>query len=185
VRQIKPAGEIEPLLPDGLWRELCEPGVSSSGEVFVACEDAHGLAAAVAVASRLEDGRLEVDGWLCGDWDGAMADVAALATARPIRQLRIGISMLDRVPPTLLPKPTGAGSRELRVALPLLRELAAAGAIAHDQTTHDLDEAVQAAQVKESLTGLILTARGPTHLIRALAWAVQAANRPTKTPAIR
>jgi hypothetical protein len=39
--------------------------------------------------------------------------------------------------------------------------------------------------VKEAANGLVLQARGPSHLVRALVWAVQAANRPVKVPAIR
>lgn len=183
-RQIAAPGDIESLLPDGVWHELVEPGVTSTGPICVAIEDDYGLAAAVAVAGRLDDGRLEVDGWLCGDWDNAIADVQALAEIRPIRLLRVGASMLDRVPPTVTPRPAGVGTRELRSALPLFRDLAVNGALAHDQTTTDLDEAVAMAQVKETPAGLVLAARGPTHLIRALVWAVQAANRPVKTPTI-
>jgi hypothetical protein len=93
--------------------------------------------------------------------------------------------MLERVPATVTPRPQPAGTRELRSALPLFRDLAVNGALTHDEGTSDVDEAVGLAQVKESLTGLVLTARGPTHLVRALVWAVQAANRPVKSPAIR
>ena len=55
----------------------------------------------------------------------------------------------------------------------------------HDVTTFELDEALAAAQVREAPTGLFLIARGPTHLIRALVWAVGAAHKPAPTPAIR
>jgi hypothetical protein len=184
-RQIQPSGDTEALLPDGVWALALEPGVNSTGPVWVAVEDDYGLAAAVAVAGVTGDGRLEVDGWLCGDWDSAIASVQALATVRPIRSLLVGASMLERVPATVTPRPQPAGTRELRSALPLFRDLAVNGALAHDEGTSDVDEAVGLAQVKESLTGLVLTARGPTHLVRALVWAVQAANRPVKSPAIR
>jgi hypothetical protein len=184
-RQIQPSGDIEALLPDGCWEDLVEDGVSSSGPVWCAVEDDFGLAAAVAVAGVTADGRLELDGWLCADWDSAIESVEALATIRPIRTLLVGASMLERVPTSVSPRPTGAGTRELKTALPLFRDLAVNGALVHDATTGDIDEAVTRAQVRESLTGLILTARGPTHLTRALVWAVQAAHRPTKTPAIR
>jgi len=184
-RQIPPATDTEALLPDGVWTDLTDPGISSTGPIWVAVEDDYGLAAAVAVAGRLDDGRIEVDGWLCGDWDAAIADVTALAAIRPIRLLRVGASMLDRVPPTVTPRPTPAGSRELKSALPLFRDLAVNADLAHDETTRDLDEAIALALVKETATGLVLTARGPTHLIRALVWAVQGAARPAKTPSIR
>ena len=35
-----------------------------------------------AVATVLEDGRIEVDGWLCPDWDAAVDDVAGLGELR-------------------------------------------------------------------------------------------------------
>ncbi|HEV8167601.1 MAG TPA: hypothetical protein VGR74_24680, partial [Actinomycetota bacterium] len=184
-RQLRPAGDVEDLLPAGVWEEATEPGITSTGDLYVAIEDEAGLAAAVAVAAPLQDGRLEVDGWLCGDWDEALASVDALGRVRPIRVLRVGASLLDRVPQDTIPRPVAAGSRELRVALPLFRDLAVNGALVHDASTTELDGAITLAQVKESATGLVLQARGPSHLIRALVWAVQAANRPVKVPAIR
>jgi hypothetical protein len=184
-RQIEPSGDTEPLLPDGVWAAACDPSVVSDGDVHVAIETDYGNAAAVAVAARTDDGRIECDGWLAGDFDGALDTVTALAAARTIRSLRVGASMLERVPPGYTPRPTGAGQRELRAALPLFRDLAAGGVIVHDHTTADLDDAVTGALVRESLTGMVLTRRGQPHLVKALAWAVQSANRRQKLPAIR
>jgi len=68
----------------------------------------------------------------------------------------------------------------------LFRDLAAGRVLVHDEATADVDEAVLAAQVRESASGgLILGPRGRTHLIRALVWATCAAHRPTPRPVIR
>jgi hypothetical protein len=181
-RKAEPAGATEDLLEPGLWDELREPGVSGTGELFVAIEDDYGLGAAVAAARVLEDGRLEVDGWLRADWDSAIVDVVELAEGG-VRQLVVGSSLLDRIP-SGLPTPVPAGGTETRKALAVFRDLAAGGRLAHDSTTQDLDMAVSVAQVREAPSGLFLAARGPTHLIRAVVWAVAAADRPAKVPAI-
>lgn len=184
-RLAEPAGATEPLLPAGLWAELTEPGLESAGAVCVAVEDDYGLGAAVAAVGRTDDGRLEVDGWLAPDWDTAIADVTALALVRPIRRLLVGASLLDRLAPATRPRPVPAGARETRVALSLVRDLAAGGVLAHDEHTYDLDDAVTQATVRESPTGLQLLARGPTHLVRAAGWAIQAAHKPARAPAVR
>jgi hypothetical protein len=179
-----PSGTAETLLPPGLWAYLVEPGLHADAPLFVALEDNFGLGAAVAAACRLDDGRIEVDGWLCQDWDTAVLDVLRLGALRRIRQLLVGASMLSRVPPGTAPPPSPAGGAETRLGLPLLRDLAAAGVLVHDDTTAELDQAVQQAQVKELSTGLSLLPVGDTHLVKALCWAVHAAHKPAPMPAV-
>jgi hypothetical protein len=174
---------VQDLLPAGLWGNLAEP-LLSEGPVWVALEDDAGKGAAVGAAALLGDGRIEVDGWLCDDWDTAIAGALGLGRLRQVRQLLVGASMLDRVLPGTVPAPKPVGSRETRTGLPLLRDLAANGMLVHDVTTTELDAAVGVAQVKETLTGLQLVARGPIHLVKAAVWAVQAAHRPAAVPAI-
>lgn len=176
-------GKVEELLPAGLWAELAEPGLRSTGPIWVAIEDDYGLGAAVAAAARLEDGRLEVDGWICPDWDTALGDALVLSGARPVKQLLVGASLVDRVPPGTVPAPIAVGGRETRTGLALVRDLALGGQLAHD-TAPDLDNAFSLARVREAPTGLYLVSRGPIHLVRAAVWALQAAHRPSPSPAI-
>jgi hypothetical protein len=173
----------EELLPVGLWGHLEEPGLVSSGPVWVAVEDNYGNGAAVAAAGLLEDGRIEVDGWTCDDWDSAIAEVQLLTAYRHVRGLLVGASMLSRVPAGMVPVPVPAGSRETRVGLPLLRDLAANGEVTHSNTPR-LDEAMLTARVRETLAGLVLVQIGRPDLVKALVWAVGAAHKPAPLPAI-
>jgi hypothetical protein len=177
-------GDTEQLLPIGLWDELFDTVDSDLQPVWVAVEDDYGRGAAVAVAAKLPDGRLDVGGWLRPDWDSAMTDARWLVEQRKVRQLLVGASLLDRVPAGL-PRVTAAGARETRTGLALLRDLAVNGQVVHGDHTSELDEALGLAKVKEAPTGLFLVARGPTHLVRALVWAVGAAHKPARMPAIR
>jgi hypothetical protein len=182
----EPPGTVQDLLTAGVWASLraAEP-LEGVGPVFVSVEDDFGLGAAVAAVAPLDDGRLEVDGWLCDTWDAAIADVERLASIREIRELHVGASLLERMPVDgTLPAARPAVAAQARNGLALLRDLAAGGQITHDQTP-DLDQAIGMAQVKESTSsGLYLLANGPAHLVKALAWAVSAAHRPARVPAV-
>jgi hypothetical protein len=179
-----PGGPSEPLLAPGVWSGLTVVDLQATGPIWVALEDDYGLGAAVACCRRLDDGRLEVDGWLRGDWDSAILDVQALAVGHTIRRLLVGASLMDRVPAGLRAIADPRGSTETRTGLALLRDLAVNGQLAHDQTTVDLDSTLALATVKEGPAGLQLFAKGPTHLVRATVWAVAAAHRPAANPAV-
>ena len=176
-------GDTEVLLPDGVWSGLYCEGVTSSGPIWVAVEDDVGLGKAVAAVGRLPDGRLEVDGWRRSDWESAMADVTSLAKVRQIRSLQVGASLLERVPTGLGTSARPAGTKETRFGLSMLRDLVGAGALVHDACP-DLDEALAVARVREAATGLVLAQVGPTHLVRAAVWAISAAAKPAKVPAV-
>jgi hypothetical protein len=181
----EPPGNTEPLLPGGLWLGLTEPELASEGALFVALEDDYGRGAAVAAVCRLEDGRLEVDGWECEDWDSAIRDVERLQNWRQIRELHVGASLLDRLPVNgTLPRVRPALSKQTSLGLSLFRDLAAGRQLVHDQTTSELDQALAQTQVRESPSGLQI-ARGPRHLVKAVVWAVSAAHKPARMPAIR
>lgn len=172
----------EPLLPAGLWAFLEEP-IAEPAELHVALEDNFGNGAAVAACAVLADGRFELDGWLCVDWDAALDDVYRLGRSRRISELLVGASLLNRVPPDMTPPPVASGRRETTLGLALIRDLAANQMLVHDRT-RELDDALAAAQVKELSTGLRLEPSGPTHLVRAAVWALHAAHKPAPVPAI-
>jgi hypothetical protein len=151
----------------------------------VAVEDDYGLGAAIACAGMLDDGRIELDGWLRDDWDSAIGDLERLAEFREIRELHVGASLLDRFPADgRLPAPRPALYAQARNGLALLRDLVAGGRVCHDENTRELDLALVQAQVRESPTGLYLIAQGPVHLVKAAAWALLAAHRPARIPAV-
>ena len=152
--------------------------------MFVALEDDYGLGAAVGAAVRLPDGRIEVDGWLRGDWDSAVVDLERIADARPVRRLLVGASLLDRLPPGMRGQATACTTAQTKAGLALLRDLALGGLLTHDTAATELDAAVEIATVKESPGGLYLVQKGPTHLIRAVVWALVAAHRPAPVPAV-
>ncbi len=178
-------GATEPLLPEGVWAELAEDGLGvGSGAVWVALEDDYGFGAAVAAATRLGDGRIEVDGWLRGDWDSAISDLQRLAATRPLRALQVGASLVDRLPIGMRGQATPCGSAQTKAGLALIRDLALNRQLTHDSTTTELDQTMELAAVKEAPSGLFLVAKGPTHLVRALSWCLVAAHRPVPMPAV-
>jgi hypothetical protein len=178
-----PVGKTEELLPPGLWSDRVATGLDSTGPVWVAVEDDYGFGAAVAVVGRLDDGRLEVDGWLCADWDTAVADVQRLD--RPIRELLVGASLMDRVPAEMSPRPRPVGSTQTRIGLALLRDLVAGAQLVHDEITGEIDGAFGSTQVRTTMAGLIMSSSSHGHLVRAVVWAIGAAHRPAPAPAIR
>jgi hypothetical protein len=181
-RRTEPPGNVEDLLPAGIWPQLEETDLET-GPLIVALEDDYGRGAAVGCCWRLEDGRLAVDGWTTVDWDSAIAHVERLHAQHRVYELYVGASLLDRVPRdgSFLARPVGM--TEARAGLAVFRDLAATGMLAHEDTV-ELDTAVAQTQVRESPSGLVI-ARGPAHLVKAVVWAVAAAHRPARVPAIR
>jgi hypothetical protein len=172
------------LLPRGLWAELAEE-VWSDSPLFVAVEDDGGYGSAVAAAWLHDDGRIEVDGWPCPDWDAALEKVGELRGLRRIKHLQVGASMFSYLPANISPRPVAAGVREERAGLAVFRDLATGGVLVHDTSTVELDAAVVAARVRESPTGLRLSdGDDHRHLVKALVWAVQAAAQPSRTPQV-
>jgi len=183
-KQATPDGAAEPLLPAGIWRGLTVAGLASDGPVWVALEDDAGYGSAVAAACRLDDGRIEVDGWLRGDWDSAIVDLEALVQLRDVRGILIGPALLDRLPLALAGRAEKCAAAQTKTGLALLRDLALTRSVCHDASTADLDATLDVAHVREAPSGLQLVAKGPTHLVRALVWSLAAAHKPAPMPAI-
>ena len=183
--RLEAGGTAEPLLPAGVWAGLTvtAPG-DDGGPVWVALEDDYGLGAAVAAVRQVGD-QLEVDGWLRADWDSAVADAVALRAGRPVRRILVGASLFDRLPADLRKIADARAATATRTGLALFRDLALNGQLIHDAVTGELDETIALAQVRENANGLVLVSRGPTHLVKAMVWAVQAAHAPARLPAIR
>jgi hypothetical protein len=161
-----PDGREEPLLPEGLWASLAEASPSKRGGIWLGVEDDYRAGAAVAAVA-------------------AMGDLERLRERHQIREVLVGASLMERVPIELSPPPQPAGQTQTRLGLALLRDLAAGRSIVHDQATEELDDAVASVRVREVMTGLQLVTRsGPTHLIKALVWAVGAAHKRQPVPAI-
>jgi hypothetical protein len=182
-RSMEPGDGGELLLPAGLWKGLQEPVAAHERPLHVMVEDDWGKGAAVAAAARLPDGRVEVDGWLCPNWDTALRDLQTLTVTRRVKQIGVGGSMVASLPPGLWPPPGPVGGTETRAGLALLRDLAVGGMVVHDDTP-DLDEAMAVAMVRERAAGLVLEAVGPTHLVKAMVWALHAACKPSREPAV-
>jgi hypothetical protein len=181
-RRAPVAGPGDPLLPANAWRELVEPGFWQA-PLHVALEDGNGNGAAVAVAARLPDGRVELDGWLSTNWEAAVADARQLAAGRQVGSTQVGASMLRTLPQGLPARP--AGARETREGLPLVRDLVAGRRLVHDDDTGELDRALTVARVRESVGGLQLVYMSDSsHLVKAAVWATQSANRPVASPAV-
>ena len=181
-RKVTLKSNMEDLLPEGLWEGLAEPGLVSDGPVIVAMEDDYGRGAAIGACARLDDGRIEVDGRRFDSWDSAVAWVERLHMVRPVVELYVGASLLDRVPRDGSFAPRPVGMTEARAGLAVFRDLAASGMLVHDKAT-ELSEGFAQTQVRESPSGLVI-AKGPAHLVKAVVWAVAAAHRPARVPAI-
>jgi hypothetical protein len=178
------SGPTEPLLAPGAWADLAREDPGATGGVWVALEDDYGLGAAVACVRRTKDGRLELDGWLRRDWDSAIADAVALADGFHVKRLYVGASLVDRVPAQLRGITEARAGAAVRDGLALLRDLVSTGGVVHDEQSTELDETLALATVREGASGLALVAKGPTHLVKACAWALLGAHRPAAAPAV-
>jgi hypothetical protein len=180
----------QPLLEDGAWATLTELGSVPSGALVLGLEDWFGQGAAAAATGHLDDGRLfawgqlfprrrEAAGWLSGLADNHAGSRLVVGASLEHDPDAAGIDVEER---------ELAGQAETRQALPLLRELVAAGRLAHDGGA-ELAAQVEQARVVESRTGGLQVAPGParTDLLRAAAWALAVLARlpvPDEEPAI-
>lgn len=172
-------GVGERLLEDGVWAACAGiPEGAVPRRVWVSVEDNYGTGAAVAVVGVLDDDRLEVDGWLCGSRDEAMAqaeDVIGRVGVPAVRVIGRSIATRRRV--------ERAGAEETRTGLTLFRSLVAAGRLVHDDTP-ELDDQLGEVRVREVSGGLALLSGARADLVRAVVWAVRSATLRAPAPSI-
>jgi hypothetical protein len=179
-----------PLLEEGHWAGLVDLGQVPAGPLVLGLEDWFGMGAATAVAGRLADGRLFTWGRTFPRRSEACTWAGGILEAHPNSTLVFGASL--EVDPDVAALPVElrekAGQAETRSALPLLRELVAAGRLVHDGG-QELTGQVEACRVVESRTGGLQITPGPARsdLLRAAAWALAVAVRlpvPDEEPAV-
>lgn len=171
-------GKGEPLLDAGVWNALRTDG-GTPVQLWVAVADNFGRGAAVAAVAALDDGRYELDAWVCDDRDAAWADARATLAARDVP----GELVAD---PGLATGAADAGralAQDLRFGLPLLRDLLSSGRLVHDETP-ELDDQLAECRVREVAGGLTITSPGRSDLVRASALALRAAVVDLPYPAI-
>lgn len=174
-------GPTEILLPAGAWAS-CPPPPADREVVrmWAAVEDNYGLGAGVVAVAQLDDGRYEVDAWLCASVSAAVKLVDRLADAHEVPVTRLEGALIRSRRPV-----TRVGASELRAGLQQVRAAIAARQIVHDPVT-PLDDQLDLVRVREGAGGLTM-AQLPgkrTDLVRALAWALGEALTNNPEPAI-
>jgi hypothetical protein len=169
-------GRGDRLVPRGAWLGLGRPGLARPVRLWVAVEDNFGDGAAVAAVAELDDGMIEVDGWLVESRDVALEQARALVVSvdAPGRVI-VGASIATRA------VVQRAGSTETRIGLPLLRSVF--GRLVHDETP-ELAAQLDAVRVREVAGGLAVVAGVRSDLVRAVSWAVLAAVVRAPSPSI-
>jgi hypothetical protein len=189
--RIETTDKGERLLPDVAWAALTSALTGTVGAGHVAIEDYWGKGAAAAYAVSDGAGRFEVGGEACDNWDDAVGLARQFVTARPGARLVVGANMRTRVPADFpgVSAMRVAGQTETHRALPLLRALVDAGQVVHDPNADGaaaLAEQIDAARVKPMPSGgLTFATTARSDLLRAMLWALDAAQVTPPTPAIR
>jgi hypothetical protein len=178
------AGRDESLVAADVWASAADlTAVAPPGPVVVAVEDWYGLGAAAVVAAPLAGGRVLVWGETFHDRADALAwaDMELHSDdTREGSELVVGASLNPAAVSETLGVPAGtAGNGHTRVGLPMVRAMVNAGQIVHggDRT---LSGQMTACRVTARDGGLVITNRGVRgDLVRATAWAVMVAARPS------
>jgi hypothetical protein len=184
VKRRKGAGE--PLLTDAAW-QACRGALAAAPSAgYVAVEDWFGQGAAVAVAGTDGAGRFELDGSIHADRAAAFAEARRIV-ALTGWHLIVGQSLGASVPAGFPGRASMrlAGRSETARGLSLLRALVAVGAVVHDNTP-DLDAQIGDMRVTPTPSGgLTIASSRRSDLLRAVLWALDAAQAPPPTPAVR
>ena len=176
-REERLRGRDEPLIGAEEWSAALElSAVPTFGSpVSIAVEDWYGKGSAVAVATRLPDGRILTFGETHPRRSLAARRATELAGRYPNSRLLLPASLraAEGFPaPPVVEALVDTGTTSTREALPLLRELLAEGVLVHDGSA-DLAGQVIAALVVPSSAGLAMSPHSPrSDLLRCAAWAV-------------
>jgi hypothetical protein len=166
------------------WDACLDEDAAPAAEklLVLAVEDDLGRGAAAAAASLTVDGRVVLGGHRfetlreAVDWAEDTAEALEDAGMDADTLLLVGASVLEDPELEDLELVTEpVGSRETRLALPTLRQLARAGKLAHDGG-EDVTASVLGARVPPNVTGESMLVRVDA-LARCVAWAVHRAHR--------
>lgn len=171
----------DPLIDVEQWDALRGDVADDPDRIFVAVEDHAGMGAAIAAVCVQPDERLGLDGWIVSTWQQALDDLRRLQHGHDGFRLTVGASLLVRLPPGI--RGSAGTSTLTRSTLPLLRELVADRALVHDSV--EIAEQIADVRVTEAVGGLAVVAGARSDLVRAASWALAAAHRPRRNPAIR
>jgi hypothetical protein len=169
-----------PLIDLADWA-ACDERVETTGPLFVAIEDNYGHGAAIAVAARTVDDRIELDGWSVGEWSEAFADLELLAATADRVYLTVAPSMIAAVDARF--RPSISSTSDTRAGLVLLRQFSIAGLVCHYRAP-ELD-VLTTTRVVEGPVGLKIVPGKRTDLVRAASWALLAAYQSRPAPSIR
>jgi hypothetical protein len=175
-----------PLLGDGTWAGR-HGSVVPVGAGWVALADNGGEGAAVAFAAVDAAGVFEVDGVVCESWDEALVWARKFVDASPGARLVVDPAVEGQVPRDFPNRSAVSRAKAVDAAraLSLLRDLVATGRVVHDETAA-LDAQLEAARVRlvagSGVLALLPGAR--SDLLRAVLWALWAAQTPTLAPRV-
>lgn len=169
-------GKGEELVHSESWMALADPDVEAVGPWVVAVEDCFGRGAAACAAGLAEDGRIVVGGFAFESRSEAYSQAASWLSMSSGSTLLVGALLRDDPELADLGLAESRGTSETRSALSLLRELVAAGRVAHDGS--DVSGQVGRARVLLAPSGgLQLVNLDRFDVVRAAVWAVAEAYR--------
>jgi hypothetical protein len=162
---------IVPLVDAEVWARAADLTAHPTGPLIVAVDDRMGVGAAAAAAGMSDDGRVIVWGQLFRNRALAANWAALLAESRPGSRVVVGAVLVGD---DAFPAAAKVSTADAAAAWPKLRELLAAGMLAHDGGT-ELSTQIVAVKVAERTGGLGVISRSRSDLARCASWAIAAA----------
>jgi hypothetical protein len=185
VRRIVSSTRAELLVDPDTWAQTADLYVAiPDGPVCVAVEDFYGLGAGAAAAVRLPDGRVLVWGDVFASRGEAYAWASFTVGRRTGSRVLIGASLPEPEAAAVLgPDTEKCGTAQTYAGLPLVRSLIRSGGLVHSGDDALTAQVGSVRLVPTSSGGLTPAHKGVrSDLLRAMAWAVQAAAEPASEP---